>query len=1657
MPKIVTFVFLVLFPFFLSAQMVVGTDTLYGNEWIDFNQAYYKIQVAQDGAYRLSVNDLSAAGVPVGSISGSEYKIYHLGEEIPIYVSSNGSLGSNDYISFFGEKNRTELEEFLFPNPSTMLHPNFSLFTDTSAYFLTWKTGGAGLRYQAIQNDTTNHPAPTPYFLRKLEKNFQEYWAKKEGGSGSKFSHFDTAEGFSTSLKTNQNQSFSPIAPYLTGPDAQIHVRYAGRGADHHQEIRINNNLITTDEFSGWDVRDLVFDVSASELSSNVNFKMKGLVNANNKVDRSRIGVLSLTYPQGFDFEGQGNYVFGLSGDAQYVEISNFDASQGVPILYDKANGQRIEGKMNGSLVVFQLPQTVNSRQLVLVSGEGTAISHLTPVNFIDYASANSDYLMISNARLFDDGNGHNYVQDYADYRASVAGGNYNPLIVNVQQVYDQFGYGVQRNPIGIRNMVQWAVRHWEKARFVYLVGKGRTYNDIRSATELQEAQATMFVPTFGSPGGDNLFVTSNYDAAPRLAIGRLAVTTADEVRIYLEKVKSQEINQNTLGEQTIAGQAWKKKVIHLGGGGTASEKTLLKNHLNAMAGVIHNTDLGAHIISFFKDVSDPVQQTVPEQIFKAINSGSALLTIFGHASPGSFDYNIDNPDFYDNEGQFPILTSLGCYSGNLFTNQKGISERFCLYEQKGAIGFVAMTNLGYISTLGAFGKKYYEKLGAQTTIGEGLQQVFFDYKDLNSTSDYRRLSEQMLLNGDPAIRIGLEQGPDYLIDKEHVSLGQTTISSRQDSISLDMEIINIGKNYHDSISLKLTHLLPSGQVYLEKTLKFFPQGYSTSVHLSWVNPGSSGLGQNRLLLAVDELNEVEELPQPDAELNNRLVGINGEGLVFFITDNSVSLVEPRAFSIVEKSDIVLMASTSNAFAKSTRYIFQLDTTEAFNSPLLVSTNRTQGGGLIKWRPEITWLDSTVYYWRVSPDSISPDLGYLWTTSSFITSDDTLQGWNQSHFFQFEKDRLEDIEIKRDKDFDFVENGVNIRIMNKVNQPLSSPEYNWNLDGPASSVRPWDYLHSGISVIVADKITGDEWINQGGQYGSQVTGFQRAFNYSCTSEENRVALLHFLRDTIPDGSHVMVMTILNPSYSIYPDTWLNDSINLGYNIFSTLEGQGATKVRALLNLGSVPYTLVYKKGYNVLAEDIAMDSADIIISNFFVPYRRTSGQIQSMAIGPSKSWVDLEWESENYEPGDYDTLNVYGLNESKTDTTILFGDVASGIFSLASVNAEEFPYVVLEYKLQDESARTAMDLRSWKVHFVPYPEMAVNPNAYFQFHGDTIDYGDILTLDVALENISPYSMDSMLLNLTIVDDANTAKKYVKRLPALTSKDVDTVHFEIATTELSIGVNSLNLEANPNMDQREFFHENNYGLLDFYVKGDDEKPMLDVFFDGIHIVDGDLVSAKPEIVVLLDDENEYFRLEDTSLFDIKIKYPDQSLRQVYFSNPMVLFEPAQTSENVAKITYSAEFLQDGAYELILEGKDVSGNLSGSINYKISFEVINTSMVSNVLPYPNPFSTSTRFAYTLTGAHTPDIFTIQIFSINGKVVREITKEEIGVLKIGRHLTEYQWDGRDEYGEQLANGVYLYRIIAKDESNNQIEQYQTQADSYFRNGFGKIVILR
>ena len=336
-----------------------------------------------------------------------------------------------------------------------------------------------------------------------------------------------------------------------------------------------------------------------------------------------------------------------------------------------------------------------------------------------------------------------------------------------------------------------------------------------------------------------------------------------------------------------------------------------------------------------------------------------------------------------------------------------------------------------------------------------------------------------------------------------------------------------------------------------------------------------------------------------------------------------------------------------------------------------------------------------------------------------------------------------------------------------------------------------------------------------------------------------------------------------------------------------------------------------------------------------------------------------------------------------------------------------------------------------------------------------------------IQNISEYVFADSLLITYWIEDANSINhplpsKLKKNGFAPNEMIFDTIN---VNTEGYPGVNALWVEVNPvtpidTLDlpktQLEQYHFNNIVRIPFNTSTDRVNPLLDVTFDGIHILNSDIVSSKPNILIQLKDENQFLALNDTNDFKIFIQSPSASVPVRIFFGSILTFTPAVLPNNSCKLNYTPVLYEDGKYQLIVQAKDKSDNQSGAIDYKIHFEVINKATITEVMNYPNPFSTATHFVFTLTGSEVPTYFKIQILTITGKVIREITNDELGLLHVGRNITDYAWDGKDEFGDQLANGVYLYRVVTTLRGDD-IEKRESGADQYFKKGFGKMYLIR
>ncbi|MGB1032100.1 MAG: hypothetical protein ACPGWM_05775, partial [Flavobacteriales bacterium] len=713
-------------------------------------------------------------------------------------------------------------------------------------------------------------------------------------------------------------------------------------------------------------------------------------------------------------------------------------------------------------------------------------------------------------------------------------------------------------------------------------------------------------------------------------------------------------------------------------------------------------------------------------------------------------------------------------------------------------------------------------------------------------------------------------------------------------------------------------------------------------------------------------------------------------------------------------------------------------TDPSFSSANFEEAVISSAGGVVEWSPNTNWLSETVYYWRTSPDSTAEQT-FDWRQSSFEVLNNK-RGWGQADAGQFVQNRLTQLQFNASEELEFSATNSDLKCTVYGNPENSfealGTRYQINLD-------VMDYSGCGnppaIHVAVIDSASFAPWetnfngLNPQNDFGNEMActnARERPEKYFIFKQNDPVqmqGLADLLDGGIEDGHYILAYTWRYVDY----DSWEVNAPELD-EIFTQLGG-------AQIGLGqdSVPFIFFAKVGYPDTAQELyGSNISDELELEVELEGVLGNGQMQTRNIGLGGTYESLEWEFEGAAPDEL-TFELRGVNSSGIGTSLLeYTDFSGEELDLPiQFDPNVYPSFAFAMVTQDQEEQTPVQLNHWRVLGEQLPECALNPSLGFYFPKDTVGVGEEIPVAIAVSNIGEYDMDSLLMSYTFSKGAERVFQVLSRGGELGVGEtyLDTVYlptFELqGELILSVEANAINPQFNQ-YDQKEQHRFNNLWQTQVIVLEDNINPILDVTFDGRHILDGDLVSASPIIRASLDDENQYLLMNepaDTSSFKMFLSGPNGLQSPVYFSQDNVIWIPANQN-NKAAIEYMPNLTNDGTYQLLVQARDKSGNSSGDIDYRISFEVIQESSITDVLNYPNPFTTSTRFVFTVTGNEPPDEIYIQIMSISGRIVREIRTDEFGLIRVGRNISEYAWDGNDQFGDRLANGVYLYRVIAK-----------------------------
>ncbi len=1605
--------------------------------WYDPARPHLKIGVVEDGIYAVTAADLQQAGFDPATLPAASLRLLANGRPVPFHLTGTDpeTWAPTDSLLFVGHRNTGADEAWAWNGDlARRSSDRTSLYTDTTFYWLTWG-GTPGLRYEPPPATPEATPRSTLRTSVHLEQDRLYYFGDSDEAAQPAYTRGEGFywDRFSTNTATPVSRTYTLPTPHLTRTDDSLYlrVRLSSESAPRH---RVTLEVeVTEDGTTGFRPVDEA-DWSGYAFQTLTAALPQHLIPATR--DEVRIRVVSHN-----EFLSVPNRVLLDWIEASYVRSLVLEPAAPLRLEVPDAGRTTLQVQAPAGRRLTLLDPADATRQTVIPTAGGTArltldlpeartlwlfdpaavrapvrLARATGPDWSDPALS-ADYVIITTPLL------RPSAEQLAAYRREQDG--YEVHVIDQQDLFDQFDYG-RPTPIAIRRFLQ-ATRGWTRApRYLTLWGDLLRPEDGRPRRPLGPWE----VISFGYAPADGWFamqLTDEADWSEGLAVGRIPLRSNDDGQLFLDKL--------TRYENAPPGD-WQKRAIQLAGGFTPAEQQLLQNYTLSWGAVLARAPMGADTLTFFKNVTEPLDPSFQDSLRIALRNGAGWLTYFGHSAADSWEIVTDDPEEFDNADRLPVVLSLGCNTGNVAGGQFETTDRLVLGERlvigsaNGAIAHWGASSPSTITLPGILAQEVHAVVFRDTVrvLGVAFQEAKRRFAAVRTpTSAVLTTLLQYGLIGDPATRLNLPTRPDLLIPPGGLSVSPVAPILEDSSLTVHLRVRNRGLVPADSVLIRLTHTGPDGNTQaFARTLP--PVFLSDTLHVR-IPLDTAMIGDNHLRVEADPFGAY-----PDADPFN-----NATERTLTVFASGVALVEPPDLGLVTTPTPRLRVGLSSRRATSWPVVFELDTSATFTSPALRRHETSPDGPAATWTLTEPLPTHRPVYWRARlADPAQPE---NWRTAVFTVDPDAPgPGWNQQGPLFARNAHSPLIEVDRGT-WAFRTYRTEVRVTAERGSGFEKGQIVVNGE-------QLQKFTLGFGVVVLDGDTGAL------RYTAAMPTYQPAANLIPAHGDSTAARLRLdsLLALVEPGDYVFVRTR-----------------HLGRASEATIQEHIKARWR---RLGSTAIdTLTYNDLWIMMArvgfpedtQEWAVPASESHINEIArettLSFTYPEGTTTSPPIGPALDW-DAVRGAATLAHGDA-RIRVEVLS-ADARTVLLDGVDLPGQASLQALDARQHPYVRLRATLSDPTQTSTPQLDRWLVTYTPVPELAADP-ATFTLSADTLQEGQPLTVTAAVTNLSAHAAPEVHVAYVVTDAANhETLAAVDTLRALAPEATATSTVVLDTEGLA-GTNRLRVQVGQ-PGRVEPVTYNNVLLHPFTVWPDREPPALTVRIDGQSFpADPDpvrnvqdpafpFVSARPVIEVLVEDANPYRPLQDSNVVQITF-----DREPVPLDDPSIAFEAAPGGpQNRARLTFTPDLSgRDTTHTLVVRAFDAAGNEAEGSPYQVHFRVQRSVSVESLYPYPNPMSRATRFAFLLRGADPGLVedFRIRIFTLTGRLVREFDLLEDPMLLDGGGLrigwNTLRWDGRDADGDLLATGVYLYKVYLRADGQTISVNNET--------GIEKLVVLR
>lgn len=1543
------------------------------DDWIDYSKTYLKFGIYKDGIYRITSADLSAFGINTSAINPKTFKVYLKGREIPVFVSGEDdfSFDESDFIELPGirnyGKNHREINAF-----NTPYNEFLNLYSDTTIYWLTWE-GGDGKRITTVLN-TTGTPAVTLDYYDEFIHTEQNFWFdfSTQDLVRRMFPEWTENETWNwwTQGVGTQSKAFV-VSDLYPGRTAHAYVKvqsYAGSITTntHNMGISINDDPAVYDSgyFNQYEQRLLTAEFNSDILSEGSN----------------EIKVIS------YQTSSTINSIF---GDWYEVEYPRY-----LRAVNDSLNFQylNLSAPAYAKLKITDIsdPQTIVLYKFVSDS-EFVRIDNYvvngSEITFNDTVKNGIKYFLETSAGIsspkyyyvkqFTNLRSPDHQADYilithpkfiapaSDYTSIIESEyGYSTEIVNVFDIYDEFNYGFY-SPEPIKDFLISTHQNWmaPAPEFVLIVGDAN-YDYYSNAHIFRGVPKVIdYVPSYGVPPSDTWFTVWDTTGALYQNMNISRIPCSDENEFNFYFQKLQNYIARDYDEVN-------KLYLLFSGGKSddAAELEQLKNANDSVAARIGKPPVGGKYTHFYKTLDPPTDfgPYTPAEIDEAISNGSVFISYIGHSGVQIWDNSIVDPSQLANDVNMnPLITDFGCSTGRFAEPEiMSFSELFINHPDGQSINYISNSSLGFTSTSTTFPALFYDQILSDSgfTVSESHKRAKTEMLNTFGTSSTYKVF---------ALCNTLFGDPAVKIKippKVNFKISSESFKVLDTGYSEKTDSVNLSVIFFNL-----------GRVPDDSVLISIIHTYNSDTVSTTVITRKIPLFADTIYYAIDVLDK------PGTHSISAFADKQNLFDELFENDNSFSfnLIVPSVsyrpiiydLSLNSKMNKINILSPTAGENSASEIIVETDQTEDFSNPtqtvVPIDTFVTPVN-------TSTLTEDERYYIRVKENSPG---GEFSVPVSFFNKEGAA-------FLIADSSALRKLDVENVEFSD--EDGFNIANL-KYNIEVFSAGFN---DGKIALG-----IVNGVNYMVESDAIGhhiavfDETTMEFEYYKR----FDLLFGGTPQVEAYKEAL-----DSIPENKIVLFAVCDEGSSRL--TTELKDKIKeFGSVLIDSLGWRDSWAMIGERNApaGSVP------EGYHPAFGGILSIDTLIERPNDF-------GRFVTTEIGPVRQWSLLKID-QSLTNGSEIKVRPIGIKQDDSQDTLSYLILPNnGEADLSSVNPDVYSRMKFVCEFYADPQGISPSINSFGVDFLGLPELGTNYQSV-RITRDTLNLGDQTNISFSVFNAGLSDAEDVSLSVGIINSDNSSEIILK----------DTIQVLKADSSYKVNLNytagsgSENRTILISIDQsnliKEYYEDNNFYSVPVFVFPDTTNPTLNINFDGAPVFDGDFVSPNPEILIELNDPS-LLPIQDTSSVSI---YLDD--KPVYYSENQSILSYEFNSSNPKMIVTFKPVLQDGEHTLRVFAKDASGNFVDSAGVQKIFQVSAAARLLYVYNYPNPFTEETYFTFKLT--QIPDRLKIKIYSVAGRLIREI---EVPSSALRFDFNKVQWDGRDEDGDKLANGIYFYKII-------------------------------